>query len=609
MVLARLVRPLAAAAAGLCALATGAGAQGLNYVYVPLADPADQWVEGIKGAGPTVAGWVFRPNDRGTTDPAMVAWDATTGQRRAVNLSRPRDLLRSTPTGAYGDRVIGRGFTVPGGDQAYLWDLSNGAQVSLRGTGWSSSFAAAIQGELIVGSKRAGAVVNGTTISQTTAVTWSLASGAPVAADLSRGTFLHTEATHLGGGYIAGAGWTTQAPTNKTLVVWDAATGEQRAMDFSGIYGVQAFGISGGVLVGRASPNGTSDYRSYAWDLVTGQRTSCRARVIRPSRACRKHRLRRGGRQPVGPEHNRAAAWDVRTGEQINLNRASTARGPMTGLPAPSGRAPSPGGPPFGTSRPAPRRTSKRPSCPGIAFNFDDSYADHVTDTGVIVGRWRGGAFGGGDAWATYTLVPFSSSAPAQVGAGQTATSTADFTQQGGAAVIDGAMRFVGGGADTYTLAEGTLTGTGTILGDLVNTGGVVNPGASPGTLTVGGDFTQGGGGTLLLEAASTAPGGFDVLDVDGSAALGGTLRVVLQDGYTPQLGAFFDFLTTGAGVAGGFASISDGWAFSAVGGGRTGRLTFVGAAAVPEAGTLPLGPAAGATVFGAALKRRRRRN
>jgi hypothetical protein len=71
-------------------------------------------------------------------------------------------------------------------------------------------------------------------------------------------------------------------------------------------------------------------------------------------------------------------------------------------------------------------------------------------------------------------------------------------------------------------LNGGTLKGKGTVR-SLTNNGGTVEPGASPGTLTVAKDFTQ-TAGTLRIEVE---PAEHDVLAVGGKATLGGTLEIL----------------------------------------------------------------------------------
>ena len=109
----------------------------------------------------------------------------------------------------------------------------------------------------------------------------------------------------------------------------------------------------------------------------------------------------------------------------------------------------------------------------------------------------------------------------------------------------------------------GTLTGYGTIHGDLdvlggndeMFVGGVVKPGTSPGTLTIDGDYEQ-TGGLLGIEIAGTAAGQFDVLKVFGDAAIAGDLELVFINGFAPRQGDAFEFLDVGGALSGSFASI-----------------------------------------------------
>jgi hypothetical protein len=115
-------------------------------------------------------------------------------------------------------------------------------------------------------------------------------------------------------------------------------------------------------------------------------------------------------------------------------------------------------------------------------------------------------------------------------------TQTDGLTQPSGGAVSFTTMNLVGG----------SLTGAGTINGNIVNTGGVVAPGGDQiGVLTLNGSYTQGPGGSLLLQLGGTQAGtGFDRLAVSGSATLDGTLTYALLPGYTPPAGASYAVLS-----------------------------------------------------------------
>ena len=92
------------------------------------------------------------------------------------------------------------------------------------------------------------------------------------------------------------------------------------------------------------------------------------------------------------------------------------------------------------------------------------------------------------------------------------------------------------------------------VLGDLVNSGGTYAPGASLALSSISGNFTQ-TSGTLEVELWGDSPSAdFDMLAVGGVASLGGSLKVKLVDGFVPDFGDRFTFLTAGA-VQGSFNS------------------------------------------------------
>jgi filamentous hemagglutinin family protein len=116
-------------------------------------------------------------------------------------------------------------------------------------------------------------------------------------------------------------------------------------------------------------------------------------------------------------------------------------------------------------------------------------------------------------------------------------------------------------GAGTLNLASlnlngGNLTGSLLITANVSNQGGTVTPGSSPGALTINGNYVQGPGGTLAVELGGTAGGSqYDQLVVNGNATLGGTLNVVLVNGYVPSGGETFSVVQSSGAVSGTFAS------------------------------------------------------
>ncbi|MBM0106344.1 autotransporter domain-containing protein [Steroidobacter sp. S1-65] len=96
-----------------------------------------------------------------------------------------------------------------------------------------------------------------------------------------------------------------------------------------------------------------------------------------------------------------------------------------------------------------------------------------------------------------------------------------------------------------------TLGGTGSLSGNLVNAG-MLSPGHSPGTIHVGGNYTQSASGTLISEISRA---GTDLLDVDGSASLAGTHRVNVEYGMYLDA-ATHTLIQADGGISGEFSSI-----------------------------------------------------
>ncbi len=106
----------------------------------------------------------------------------------------------------------------------------------------------------------------------------------------------------------------------------------------------------------------------------------------------------------------------------------------------------------------------------------------------------------------------------------------------------------------TLSLNGGSLTGNGTVAGTVANHA-TVSPGASPGTMTVTGDYVQGPDGTLEIQLGGTTPGTqYDRLLVSGSVNLGGTLNVTTTNSFTPTAGNSFQIITFGSQLYNSFA-------------------------------------------------------
>lgn len=94
------------------------------------------------------------------------------------------------------------------------------------------------------------------------------------------------------------------------------------------------------------------------------------------------------------------------------------------------------------------------------------------------------------------------------------------------------------------TVASGaTLQGSGTIIGDVENDG-TINPGSSPGSVVINGNYLHLPGGKLVIEIGGITPGiDFDQFFVTGDMTLDGMLVFEFINGYQPQPGDLFDFL------------------------------------------------------------------
>ena len=156
-------------------------------------------------------------------------------------------------------------------------------------------------------------------------------------------------------------------------------------------------------------------------------------------------------------------------------------------------------------------------------------------------------------------------------------------------------------------LVAGVLGGSGTVVGTVMNTGGTVAPGQSPGTLAIQGDYVQSGTGNLAIEIEGSVQGqSHDWLSITGDARLGGTLT--LSFAFTPVAGDSFVILSTGTGhVTGTFSTIVKpaGWSIQADYSAKDVTLTVT---AVPEPATWGM-LAAGLGLLGWATRGRRARN
>ena len=178
----------------------------------------------------------------------------------------------------------------------------------------------------------------------------------------------------------------------------------------------------------------------------------------------------------------------------------------------------------------------------------------NVASTGMIAGRDATLRFGGGLTNAGAMALSFGTS-DVFGDISNTATGTIVVSGGGNATFYDD---LANSGAVSVSLNSsatffGALTGNGVDgLGDKYIEGDL-RPGFSPDRMTFGGDVYFGPSAWLEIELAGAADGEFDVLDVAGQLTPGGTLQVVLIQGFVPDAGDSFDILDWGTLSAGQF--------------------------------------------------------
>ncbi len=130
----------------------------------------------------------------------------------------------------------------------------------------------------------------------------------------------------------------------------------------------------------------------------------------------------------------------------------------------------------------------------------------------------------------------------------------AAFVQTAGTIDLNGGVINAPRGLD---LNGGLLIGNGTFNGPIRNNGGKIDPGHSPGTITVNGAYTQGANGTMDMEIGGAAAGtGYDRLVVNGTATLGGTLNIAAINGFSPAVGDIFTLISASS-FTGNFATVN----------------------------------------------------
>src|SRR5687768_16805303 len=123
---------------------------------------------------------------------------------------------------------------------------------------------------------------------------------------------------------------------------------------------------------------------------------------------------------------------------------------------------------------------------------------------------------------------------------------------------LDGGTVLMTNGLTLCTNA--TLAGTATVDGSVTNNG-TIEPGSSPGRLSITRNLHLGATSRLNLEIGGYAPTQIDAVNVGGNAVLGGALKVRLLDTFTSVMtnGASFTVLTSAQPLTGAFANVASG--------------------------------------------------
>ncbi|MBI5772031.1 MAG: PEP-CTERM sorting domain-containing protein, partial [Verrucomicrobia bacterium] len=215
---------------------------------------------------------------------------------------------------------------------------------------------------------------------------------------------------------------------------------------------------------------------------------------------------------------------------------------------------------------------------------------------------------GGG---TTQIQVPFTNTGTVEVKGGSLVF-TGTFTNTNGSILASGGnLSFPSG----LNLGTGQLGGSGTITASTVTAGGLVTPGASPGTLTIAGNLNLLSTSTLIFEIGGLNQGvSYDWLNVTGTAAVAGTLQLTLVNGFNGTLANTETYtIISAAARTGTFANIpTTGLRLSTTDGFGSFQVNFTSTAvtlsnfvAIPEPSTYALLALGGLVLIFAARRRK----
>jgi fibronectin-binding autotransporter adhesin len=146
---------------------------------------------------------------------------------------------------------------------------------------------------------------------------------------------------------------------------------------------------------------------------------------------------------------------------------------------------------------------------------------DHVTNKGTLT-------VAAGSGTATVSNLAFTNAGTLKIASGTLAANYPGYVQTSGQTQLAGGTLAASHGVEIH---GGTLSGSGTITGSVVN-GGTVSPGTTGGALQITGDYQQTAMGVLASTIAGSSQ--FGQLKVGGAATLAGTLKVNTASGFAP---------------------------------------------------------------------------
>jgi hypothetical protein len=150
---------------------------------------------------------------------------------------------------------------------------------------------------------------------------------------------------------------------------------------------------------------------------------------------------------------------------------------------------------------------------------------------------------------------PFTNAGTVRIDAGRLIDrNPGDFPQTAGDTLVHGELQVSG----SFFLQGGTLTGTGLVDTNVINSGGTLTPGAGEGsgTLAIEGTYTQSTGGAMAIDLGGSLPGEWDRLTVTAAASLNGVLHVRFRGGFAPSVGSTFRIIDA-ASRTGTFSSVT----------------------------------------------------